>query len=104
MIWYKNKFCILLILLLSGIHLVFLDNVHNILLSLNENVTEEELFLDLKYNNISENDKKNSFFFTYSLPDDTKEFCLITFSLPITFYFISLLTNSSQTPRLPPAC
>jgi|GEM_PF-502279 hypothetical protein len=103
MLLYKNKFGVLLILILFGIHTVFLDNIHNILLPLNENVIEEERFSDLTNKNIPENNKKNSFFSTHSLQDDTKKICLIIFSLPITFYSISLLTNSTRTPRLPPS-
>ena len=100
MISYKNLIDVLVFLLLLGIYPVFMGHSSNDLLPVNENTTHEETFSKLLDKDIHE---KNSFLFTYSLSDYTKHFFLITFFLPITFYLIRLLANSSRIPRLPPA-
>ncbi len=102
MVWHKNTINAILILVLLGTHPVFLGHKYHIILPINEYATEEETFLKLTGKDISENDGMNSFFSTYLFSDYKKKILIITLYLPITFYFIRLLTKSSRTPRLPP--
>jgi len=99
---YKNIFSILLILLLLETQSVFPGNNNDLISPAHENTTEEDTYSKLTFKDISGNNEKNIFFPIYSLIDSIKQFFLITFFLPISYFFIRLFTNSSRTPRLPP--
>ncbi|MCP3875974.1 MAG: hypothetical protein GY699_22835 [Desulfobacteraceae bacterium] len=99
---FKKTFSILLMIVLFGAYPVFLSDKYTVTRPINENSSEKDSSSKLIDKDVLEDKEKNYIFFSYLLSDDAKEFIVIFFDLPISFYFIKFLINSSRNPRLPP--